>query len=416
MLKRIGKALLIACMLVTGFGSVSTAVKAEGRTGFTDIDGHWAADWIGKANAANLLEGYEDGTFRPDGSVTRAEFAAFLSRTTKRQTAPNAEQASTFGDINGHWSKAVVNKAMALGFINASDYVNGFEPDKPLTRYEMAKWMANGLAHADGDYKQALADTKGTLLPIPEYYTGGIEQEQIPYVALVMGTGLMEGFEDGSFRLTKTTTRAEVCVLLQRYLNVESKKASEFLGLKELREVGTTGTNLLSLTKYTYGKDLNKNIASFDKIVGKPITMRNGIGTLKIKRLIVVDASSTSDFKGLYGSMFIDSKFNDIYNDYYNIFIEMSFTPLIDGMDILGFSNGTSSAITNGYRIENSSLDRYGITTLPFTNVSQFFEKGIEKNIWVCNKIARKVRPQENLVLYSAIADTGSETNILLIK
>lgn len=137
-----------------------------------------------------------------------------------------------------------------MGFISTMDYPNGFKPGTSLTRTEMAKWMASGLAAKNEDFKQALSDTEDTLVPVAEYHKGGLNKSDYPYVSVVLGTGLMAGYPDGTFGPSKTTTRAEVAVILARYETVQDKKASSYQDLNEMREVGLTGTNLLSATPH----------------------------------------------------------------------------------------------------------------------------------------------------------------------
>jgi len=63
---------------VMGFGN------ATGSTAFTDTTGHWAANYINAAHAMGWVQGFGDGTFRPDQFVTRAEVAALVNRATGR--------------------------------------------------------------------------------------------------------------------------------------------------------------------------------------------------------------------------------------------------------------------------------------------------------------------------------------------
>ncbi|WP_189021133.1 S-layer homology domain-containing protein, partial [Paenibacillus marchantiophytorum] len=187
--------------------------------------GHWAETAISDAVQKGYIDGYPDGSFNPNGKITRAEYAALLSRVTNLKPSSTQE---AFSDLKGNWSREAVNKLTGLGFIDPSDYPNGFQSDVQLTRYEMMKWISAGLAKSDSSFQQALSDTKNTLLPTPETYKGGISSEQVPFIALVKGTGIIEGFEDGSFRPDDTTTRAEVTTILLRYANVEGKKADQY--------------------------------------------------------------------------------------------------------------------------------------------------------------------------------------------
>ncbi|MFJ2047243.1 S-layer homology domain-containing protein [Paenibacillus taichungensis] len=195
--------------------------------------------------------------------------------------------------------------------MKSSDYPNGFKPGMALTREEMAKWLSSGLAAQDEDYKQALKDTENTLVPVAEYYKGGLKKAAYPYVSVVLGTGLMGGYPDGTFGPGKTTTRAEAAVILSRYEQVQKSKATSYRDLNEMREVGLTGTNLTSATPFVYSKYENANyLNSFDLITEKPFSLRNNLGEMIVHRMIIADAPTASTVKNMYGKMFIDKDFD----------------------------------------------------------------------------------------------------------
>jgi hypothetical protein len=99
-----------------------------------DIQGHWAeaqiSDWFNRG----LAEGYSDGTFKPDSTITRAEFAAMVNR------AFNFTETGTtsFSDVSSNkWYAKDVSIAVAAGYI--AGYSDGtFRPDNRITRQEAA--------------------------------------------------------------------------------------------------------------------------------------------------------------------------------------------------------------------------------------------------------------------------------------
>ncbi|MDF2958945.1 MAG: putative S-layer protein [Paenibacillus sp.] len=230
--------------------------EAAGNVQFRDIQGHWSEEDMKTAVSKGIIAGYPDGTFLPDNEVSRVEAAAMLSRLTKQSF--NLEPKA-FPEIEQHWGHKSIRQLVAGGFIAESDYPGGFNPDLKLTRYEMMKWLASGLANSEESFKQALRDTANTLLPTPESFTEGIEPEQIPYIAVVKGTGIVDGFPDGSFRPQAMITRAELTSILLRYESVEGRSADQFQSLNELREVGLAGTNVTSITPFRYAQIREKD-------------------------------------------------------------------------------------------------------------------------------------------------------------
>ncbi|NOV01497.1 S-layer homology domain-containing protein [Paenibacillus planticolens] len=268
-------------VLLLGISILIQPASAQ-ASDFTDLKGHWSEEVVQTAVTQKLVQGYADGTFRPDHAVTRAEAASMLSRVTR--LTETSQPGTSIADIDSHWSLAEVDKLTRLGLLSPADYAQGFQPDLPVTRFELMKWMTTGLAQADAGFRQALVDTAHTLLPSPESYRGGFTPEQIPYLAVARGAGLVNGFEDGSLRPNETASRAELAAILLRYERVEGTRAEDYLGLNELREVGLTGTNATSLTPYHYLKVPNSE---------------EGRAIPKYIKLIGIGLSSKMDFDGL---------------------------------------------------------------------------------------------------------------------
>lgn len=318
---------------------------------FKDITDHWAAKDIQTALDRQFVSGYPDGTFKPNGTITRAEAAGMLSRITK--LSPGVE-SHAFADLERHWAKDQVRKLVALGFIDAKDYPSGFDPDKAVTRYEVMKWIASGLAKSEVDFAQALIDTKEALLPTPETYNGGIEKAQIPYIALVRGTGIVVGFPDGTFRPATTTTRAEVVSTLLRYEKVEGTEATDYIALNELREVALTGTNMFSVTNFEY-EYVDNYHTDFQGIQGKPISGRTGLASIAIHKMIFIPLEGSVYFDWLINAnASLKDDLERANGKSIYIFEEITFTSNIDKLDADRYRQEFSGGLvaSNGFRTE----------------------------------------------------------------
>lgn len=351
--------------------------------GFPDVkQGHWAKVAIDSAVAKGYFKGYADGNFKPNGTVTRAEFAALLARVAKAEESEVT--GHSFSDLSGHWSEAEVERAVSLGFIQPSDYPNGFQPNTPITRFEMAKWMTSGLAANNDDFKQALEDTKTTVIPVREYFKPGIPQSKSSYVAVALGTKLMSGYPDGSFGLDKKATRAETAIILQNYEQVSNREAGSFLGLKELRQVGTERTNLETISPFTTGN------TSLNDVVEKTLTFRNNAGSLKLHHYIVVDTEDFKNIDSIYAPLFVDeSDYNSRLDEpgVYRAFIHITIYPKAQDFSVGHYMNGVRDGIVAGSRILNQSImDKYGYQTLPHIESKKFFKEHNNPNgitLWV---------------------------------
>ena len=123
--------------VTTMFARLLTEKMAADQTysnTFSDVaKSHWAANYIGYMQQFGIITGYADGSFRPDASVTRAEFAAIASRF-ERLT----EGTKSFSDVpSSHWAAKYINFAATRGWVNG--YADGtFKPNNSITRAEVA--------------------------------------------------------------------------------------------------------------------------------------------------------------------------------------------------------------------------------------------------------------------------------------
>ncbi|UUZ89456.1 S-layer homology domain-containing protein [Paenibacillus sp. P25] len=98
--------------------------------------GHWSFAALDKAVRGGVLEGYPDGTLRPDRPVTRAEAAAPLQRLAGAPQAPAGSRP--FGDVPpDYWAASAVASLKAAGWINGVTAAE-FRPERPITRAEAA--------------------------------------------------------------------------------------------------------------------------------------------------------------------------------------------------------------------------------------------------------------------------------------
>ena len=97
---------------------------------FSDVaEDYWANTAISTMTKLGVINGYKDGNFRPNAYITRAEFAAICARFDDTVKSGN----SSFTDINGHWAKAEIERAATLGWIQG--YSDGtFRPNNNITR------------------------------------------------------------------------------------------------------------------------------------------------------------------------------------------------------------------------------------------------------------------------------------------
>lgn len=111
----------------------------SGRTSsFTDVEsGKWYTSYISYLEKYDIINGYEDGTFRPDAEITRAEFVAMAERAYSLFADVEDGNENIFTDIDSsHWAAEHIYTAIAMDWIKG--YADGtFRPDNKITRAEV---------------------------------------------------------------------------------------------------------------------------------------------------------------------------------------------------------------------------------------------------------------------------------------
>ncbi|MGG1633009.1 S-layer homology domain-containing protein [Paenibacillus sp. NRS-1760] len=187
-------------------GPIDTTTEIK----LSDISGHWAETGIKQAVSIGFIKGYVDGTFKPNQTVTRAEFSVMLMNALKPE---GAGVALTFTDTVkiGTWAQKAVAQAVQAGIING--YKDGtFLPNAKVTRSEMAVMIANALKlNIESDTVTSFADDKS----IPSWAKGA--------VAELNKLSLMVGSSSNQFNPKAQATRAEAVTVLLNMLEQENK-------------------------------------------------------------------------------------------------------------------------------------------------------------------------------------------------
>ena len=138
MLKRQIPALMICAVLLCMLSASALAVE------FPDVSlEHWAHDDVVKASDCGLVQGLEDGTFRPEETLNRASFVTILQRMFGWETVTPA--VPSFTDVPADaWYYAAVETARAHGVLDAD---TAFHPMGYITRSDMAVMLVRALGY-----------------------------------------------------------------------------------------------------------------------------------------------------------------------------------------------------------------------------------------------------------------------------
>ncbi|MFC6335220.1 S-layer homology domain-containing protein, partial [Paenibacillus septentrionalis] len=175
--------LLLSLSTEVGRSPVEAAVIS-----FPDIKGHWAESSINNAVKKGYVGGYPDGSFRPENTLTRAEFMKML-------VAALGLETKTGG--SGKWYKPYIDTAIAEGIYKTGDFANEAY-EKSLTRAEMATVIVRATGVEDVEPKQGLY--------------------------LATSKGLIGGTSPGEISADGFSTRAQAIVVIERLLSVNAGK------------------------------------------------------------------------------------------------------------------------------------------------------------------------------------------------
>ena len=155
----------------------------------------------------SYIIGYKDGTLRPYGTITRGEVATIFFRLLTDETRDAYwSQTNNYSDCGSDlWCNNAISTLSNMGIIDG--YADGtFRPYGKITRAQFAKM-------AVGFFETATKEYQGYYSDVPEdaWYTD--------YVEAASRVGLIQGFQDGTFRPDANITRAQACVIVNRALN-----------------------------------------------------------------------------------------------------------------------------------------------------------------------------------------------------
>lgn len=168
-----------------------------------DMQGHWASESIATWTTRGILNGYEDGTFRPNGNITRAEFTKIINSVFGFQKT-SSEQ---FADVSSSaWYANDILKARAAGYFKGTAG-NLASPDQLLSRQDAATILDRVfLLKSKNDGLNSLNDS------------AGISNYAKDAVRALVNAGAISGYPDGSFKPNNPITRAETIKIIDELI------------------------------------------------------------------------------------------------------------------------------------------------------------------------------------------------------
>ncbi len=205
---------LIACALAAAQILISAVgtVPSGGKSSFSDVKpGSWYYENVTELAEAGILAGYEDGTFRPDKTISGAEFVTVIARC--RGLSPSQGQC-------GHWAADMTQAALEQGWYDWDELPpTGETFNLPILRQLAVKILMKAfLPGATGDYQTESQKISDFSQLDGRYYDT---------VLAAYARGIVKGDSSGAFRPKSGLSRAEACALISRALKVSGAPLPE---------------------------------------------------------------------------------------------------------------------------------------------------------------------------------------------
>lgn len=187
---------------------------------FTDVpEGAWYHDYVYDLVYRGVVNGMTATTYEPAGTLTRAQFVKLLACSLEEaETLKTYEGQHPFTDSEGHWAETYIAWAKDKGIVEGVSTTE-FDPEAPITREQMATIF--------GRYalKQGIVLPKDAAPAESFPDADKISEYAREFVELMRIAGILNGYEDGTFRPQNTATRAEAAKLFSLFLSITDKLA-----------------------------------------------------------------------------------------------------------------------------------------------------------------------------------------------
>lgn len=198
----------IVLLCAPAFALPERASAADGRSsaGFSDVPtGSWYEETVSYMSENGIINGYPDGTFRPNKTISAAEFVSVTARCTGLKPSENTQ--------NGHWAAGLLQAALDAGWYDWDELPpTGETYDSPITRQVAVNTLMRALLpDKTGDYNTESVKMTDFSSLGGRYYNK---------VLAAYACGVVTGDNEGRFMPQSSLTRAQACAIIERALKL----------------------------------------------------------------------------------------------------------------------------------------------------------------------------------------------------
>ena len=259
--------------LVLAFACAFTMFAGAAFTDQADIK---ATDAVDMLVALGVVDGFEDGSFQPNGTVTRAQMAKmiYVLRTGKSDASAYNNDKTSFTDINSHWAAGYIKYCQSLGIIAGKSNTK-FDPNGKVTAQEAAKMLLvtlgynaekAGLVGSNWASKtNALADENGLLKDVNTSFTAACPRQyaaQLIYNTVFAPTVV---WRDDAYQHTNVLDKDNQTVG-EKYMNLVKETAGVLYACSEVE-----GKDYYTISTSAGQKTYNKVPADVSELLGQNV-------------------------------------------------------------------------------------------------------------------------------------------------
>jgi spore germination protein YaaH len=219
-------------------------------SGYPDIQGHWASSYIQSLSQRQIVTGYPDGSFKPEQTVTRAQFTSMVVRALQLPI----RSTSDFPDTAGHWAAGFLTTARLYGIIDG--FPDGLvHPDEQVTRAQMAAMFVRALH---------LTQTGNDFPDTANHWARSSIQKIAAY-------SFMTGLPGGTFGPDQAATRAQAAAVIVRVLDNRPKTVLGYsvrnysTDMNSLRSIEQFGDSLSHIASFRYTIDASGHLLEIEE-------------------------------------------------------------------------------------------------------------------------------------------------------
>lgn len=218
---------------------------------FNDVKEHWARNNITELTNSNIINGFEDNTFRPNNNITIAQFIKMVIKI----KGENIKQGKEY------WAQPFIDKATDLSIIDEGEFE---EFDRNINRVEMARIIAKA---SESDY---------TPKNVNFVDISNLDYDNKKHIEEVLSKGIIQGYNDNTFKPEANATRAEAATMLVRFkkhLKASEKIEKETEEEQELKNIETNLELNYEIMNLEYNIENNDLIFNYEieRLSNKPI-------------------------------------------------------------------------------------------------------------------------------------------------